>query len=185
MHVAIIFPFLKLKFNAIIFRETILHTLRVVIIPAGDRMSDQVRRSLFMMLRDMIGHSEDVIRSTAAASLACLMRWLSSEQLNAVLTEHILSWCKTVFMKQLFIYELFKFFLIMKSWFKNIKKHIHRIVTSIFTVDDTSIDSTLRHGRSTTLFVALKENASYVYTSSYSEKINRTLISHLQASKVC
>lgn len=54
-------------------------------------MSDQVRRSLFMMLRDMLGHNEDVIRSTAAASLACLMRWLSTEQLNAVLTEHILS----------------------------------------------------------------------------------------------
>ncbi len=44
-----------------------------------------------MMLRDMLGHNEDVIRSTAAASLACLMRWLSTEQLNAILTDHILS----------------------------------------------------------------------------------------------
>ncbi|XKL63854.1 hypothetical protein PGB90_006218 [Kerria lacca] len=122
-------------------KETILHTLRVVIIPAGDRMSDQVRRSLFMMLRDMLGHNEDVIRSTAAASLACLMRWLSTEQLNAVLTEHIL-------------------------------------------IDDASIDTTLRHGRSTALFVALKENASYIYINNYIEKINRTLILHLQSSKV-
>ncbi|KAK7590862.1 hypothetical protein V9T40_002475 [Parthenolecanium corni] len=124
------------------FRETILHTLRVVIIPAGDKMSDQVRRSLFMMLRDMLGHNEDTIRSTAAASLACLMRWLSTEQLNAVLTEHVL-------------------------------------------VDDANVDGTLRHGRSTALFVALKENPTYVYTGSYCEKINRTLISHLQAPKEC
>lgn len=53
-------------------------------------MSDQVRRSLFMMLRDMLGHNEDLIRSIAAACLACLMRWLSTEQLNVILTEHLL-----------------------------------------------------------------------------------------------
>lgn len=51
-------------------------------------------------------------------------------------------------------------------------------------MDDASVDSTLRHGRSTALFVALKENASYVYTGIYIDKINRTLLSHLQASKV-
>lgn len=81
---------MRLIFYPVQYRETILHTLRVVIIPAGDRMSDQVRRSLFMMLRDMLGHSEDTIRATAAAALACLMRWLSAEQLNVILAEHIL-----------------------------------------------------------------------------------------------
>lgn len=55
-------------------------------------MSDTVRRSLFMMLRDMLGHNEDVIRGTAAAALACLMRWLSPEQLNVILAEHLLGW---------------------------------------------------------------------------------------------
>lgn len=51
-------------------------------------------------------------------------------------------------------------------------------------MDDPSIDSTLKYGRSTALFVALKENAEYVYTGNYCEKINKTLISQIQSSKV-
>lgn len=54
----------------------------------------------------------------------------------------------------------------------------------LYAVDEPSLDPNLKQGRSTALFVALKENASYVYTANYCEKINRTLISHLQASKV-
>lgn len=127
-------------------------------------MSDQVRRSLFMMLRDMLGHNEDLIRSIAAACLACLMRWLSTEQLNVILTEHLLG---TTYV---FVFT---------------KRYCARNTLRVFvSVDDPSIDTALKYGRSTALFVALKENAKYVYVGNYCEKINKTLISHLQSSKV-
>lgn len=61
---------------------------------------------------------------------------------------------------------------------------ITTVLILLVAVDDATIDATLKHGRSTALFVGLKENASYIYTGIYVEKINRTLISHLQSPKV-
>lgn len=46
------------------------------------------------------------------------------------------------------------------------------------------IDPALRHGRSTVLFVALKEVPYQVYIDKYVEKINKTILSHLQSNKV-
>lgn len=52
------------------------------------------------------------------------------------------------------------------------------------TVDDSSLDPVLRHGRSSALFVALKESPDTVFSSLYSDKVIKTILSHLQAEKV-
>lgn len=54
----------------------------------------------------------------------------------------------------------------------------------ILTVDDSSLDPVLRHGRSSALFVALKESPDTVFSSVYSDKVVKTILSHLQADKV-
>ncbi|XP_050428073.1 eIF-2-alpha kinase activator GCN1 isoform X2 [Adelges cooleyi] len=122
-------------------KETMLQALRGVISPAGDKMSDQVRRTVFMTLREGLGNPEDSIRSGTAGCLGALCKWLSPEQLNVALNDHIL-------------------------------------------VDDISLDPVLRHGRSSALFVALKESADSVYSAQYSDKILKTILSHLQSDKV-
>jgi hypothetical protein len=53
-----------------------------------------------------------------------------------------------------------------------------------FIVDDPSIDPILRHGRSSALFVALKESPDTVFSSVYSDKVIKTILCHLQADKV-
>jgi len=68
-----------------------LQALRGVISPAGDKMSDQVRRTVFMTLREGLGNPEDTIRSGTAGCLGALCKWLSPEQLNVALNDHILS----------------------------------------------------------------------------------------------
>lgn len=68
-----------------------LQALRGVISPAGDKMSDQVRRTVFMTLREGLGNPEDTIRSGTAGCLGALCKWLSPEQLNVALNDHIFS----------------------------------------------------------------------------------------------
>ncbi|XP_050533442.1 eIF-2-alpha kinase activator GCN1 isoform X2 [Daktulosphaira vitifoliae] len=122
-------------------KETMLQALRGVISPAGDKMSDQVRRTVFMTLREGLGNPEDTIRSSTAGCLGALCKWLSPEQLNVALNDHIL-------------------------------------------VDDASLDSILRHGRSSALFVALKESPDSIFSAQYTDKVLKTLLSHLQADKI-
>lgn len=125
----------------ITIKETMLQALRGVISPAGDKMSDQVRRTVFMTLREGLGNPEDTIRSGTAGCLGALCKWLSPEQLNVALNDHIL-------------------------------------------IDDPSLDPILRHGRSSALFVALKESPDSVFSSLYSDKVIKTILSHLQADKI-
>jgi len=56
--------------------------------------------------------------------------------------------------------------------------------TYLSIVDDASLDPVLRHGRSSALFVALKESPDTVFSSLYSDKVTKTILSHLQADKV-
>ncbi|VVC28179.1 Hypothetical protein CINCED_3A005946 [Cinara cedri] len=125
----------------ITIKETMLQALRGVISPAGDKMSDQVRRTVFMTLREGLGNPEDNIRNGTAGCLGALCKWLSPEQLNVALNDHIL-------------------------------------------IDDSSLDPVLRHGRSSALFVALKESPDTVFSSLYSDKVIKTILSHLQAEKI-
>ncbi|XP_021942062.1 eIF-2-alpha kinase activator GCN1, partial [Zootermopsis nevadensis] len=72
------------------FRETMLQAMRGVISPAGDKMTEPLRKAVYVTLTGMLGHPEDVTRAAAAGCLGSLCRWLSSEQLHATLTDHLL-----------------------------------------------------------------------------------------------
>lgn len=52
------------------------------------------------------------------------------------------------------------------------------------SADDTSLDWMLRHGRSSALFVALKECPSVVYTDNFCDKLHRVVLSFLVADRV-
>ncbi|XP_049938173.1 eIF-2-alpha kinase activator GCN1 [Schistocerca serialis cubense] len=71
-------------------RETMLQALRGVITPAGDKMTEPLRKAVYVTLTGMLGHSEDVTRAAVAGCLGALCRWLSPEQLHATLTDHLL-----------------------------------------------------------------------------------------------
>nr|XP_018901965.1 PREDICTED: eIF-2-alpha kinase activator GCN1 [Bemisia tabaci] len=71
-------------------RETSLQALRGVITPAGDKMTEPVRKTLYLTLIGMLGHPEDITRTAASGCLGALCRWLSPEQLNTVMQDHLL-----------------------------------------------------------------------------------------------
>ncbi|XP_065343673.1 stalled ribosome sensor GCN1 isoform X1 [Cloeon dipterum] len=71
-------------------RETTLHALRGVISPAGEKMTDPLKKAVFQTLTTMLSHPEDTTRSAAAGCLGALCRWLSKEKLNELLTERLL-----------------------------------------------------------------------------------------------
>jgi len=61
---------------------------------------------------------------------------------------------------------------------------INLIYLCFLIVDDALLDPVLRHGRSSALFVALKESPDTVFSSLYSDKVVKTILCHLQADKV-
>ncbi len=71
-------------------RETMLHALRLSITPAGDKMSDSVRRQLTSTIVSLLGLSDDSCRSTAAACLGVLCAWLPNDELNNIAKDHLL-----------------------------------------------------------------------------------------------
>lgn len=73
-------------------RETMLQALRGVITPAGDKMSEPLRKQIHTAMLQMLGYSEDVSRGAAAGCLGAMCRWLSPEQLDTTLNDHML--CK-------------------------------------------------------------------------------------------
>ncbi|KAG8223949.1 hypothetical protein J437_LFUL003757 [Ladona fulva] len=121
--------------------ETMLQALRGVITPAGDKMSEPLRKQVLATTLSMLAHPEDVTRGAVAGCLGALCQWLSPDQLDVTLNEHLL-------------------------------------------YDDLTLDWTLRHGRSATLSVALKEAASVIYTDDYKDKIIRVILAYLLADRV-
>ncbi|CAG5089337.1 Similar to Gcn1: eIF-2-alpha kinase activator GCN1 (Mus musculus) [Cotesia congregata] len=121
-------------------RETMLQALRGVITPAGDKMTDVMRKQVFVTLSSMLGHPEDATRNAAAGCYGALMRWLSPEQFASACNEHLLS-------------------------------------------HDVNADWQLRHGRSTALFVILKESPATVYGSKEQDRVCKIILSYLQADR--
>lgn len=72
-------------------RETMLQALRGLITPAGDKMTEPLRKQIYGTLISMLGHSEDVTRSAVGGCLGALCKWLSPEQLDDALNNYILS----------------------------------------------------------------------------------------------
>ena len=71
-------------------RETMLHALRLSITPAGDKMSDNVRKQIVTTITSLLGLSDDLCRTTAAACLGVICAWLPNDELNAVAKDHLL-----------------------------------------------------------------------------------------------
>ncbi|XP_014216178.1 eIF-2-alpha kinase activator GCN1 [Copidosoma floridanum] len=72
-------------------RETMLHALRGVITPAGDKMSEPMRKQIFVTLSGMLGHQEDITRNAVAGCYGALVKYLNPDQLNSSFNEHLFS----------------------------------------------------------------------------------------------
>lgn len=70
-----------------------LQALRYMISAAGDKMSEPIRKAIHQTLIGMLSHPEDVSRCAAAGCLGALCRWFTPEQLNVVLSDHLLCKC--------------------------------------------------------------------------------------------
>ena len=77
-------------YTYILFRETMLQALRGVLTPAGDRITEPMKKQVFATLSSMLGHPEDVTRNAVAGCFGALIRWLSPDQLNIALNEDLL-----------------------------------------------------------------------------------------------
>lgn len=71
-------------------RETMLQALRGLITPAGDKMTEPLRKQVYATLTSMLGHPEDVTRSAVGGCLGALCKWLPKEQLNDALNSYLL-----------------------------------------------------------------------------------------------
>lgn len=72
-------------------RETTLHALRGIVSPAGDKMSEPLRKQIHATLLTLLAHQEDVTRNAAAGCLGALCKWLTPAQLNTTVMEHVFS----------------------------------------------------------------------------------------------
>ncbi|KAL9698248.1 hypothetical protein quinque_001689 [Culex quinquefasciatus] len=72
-------------------RETMLQALRGIITPAGDKMTDPLKKQIYATLSGMLGHSEDITRTAAAGCFGALCRWLNPDQLDDALNTHLLN----------------------------------------------------------------------------------------------
>lgn len=121
-------------------RETMLQGLRGLITPSGDKMSEPLRKQVFITLLAMLGHTEDITRSSAAGCLGALCKWLTPEQLDEALSANILNL-------------------------------------------EFGDDDLLKHGRTSALYVALKECPQVVYVEKYEIKICKTIVSCITSDK--
>ncbi|XP_058447618.1 stalled ribosome sensor GCN1 [Malaya genurostris] len=122
-------------------RETMLQALRGLLTPAGDKMTEPLKKQIYGTLAGMLGHPEDITRSAAAGCFGALCRWLNPDQLDDAMNSHLLN-------------------------------------------EDYGEDTILRHGRTTALFVILKEYPAAVYIDKYVAKICKTIITSIQTDKI-
>ncbi|XP_046621828.1 eIF-2-alpha kinase activator GCN1 isoform X1 [Neodiprion virginianus] len=71
-------------------RETMLQALRGVLTPAGDKMTEPMRKQVFVTLSSMLGYPEDVTRNAVAGCFGALLPWLSPEQLATAYNDNLL-----------------------------------------------------------------------------------------------
>lgn len=67
-----------------------LQALRSIISPAGDKMSDQIRKAVYSTLLGMLGVSEDTCRMAAAGCLGALCRTLPNHELSTFVNDILL-----------------------------------------------------------------------------------------------
>ena len=83
-----------------------LQALRGVITPAGDKMTEPLKKQVFLTLTGMLGHPEDVTRNAVAGCYGALLRWLSPDQLTAALNDHLLCKIHFLMIESIFVISL-------------------------------------------------------------------------------
>uniref|UniRef100_A0A6P7FRK7 EIF-2-alpha kinase activator GCN1-like n=1 Tax=Diabrotica virgifera virgifera TaxID=50390 RepID=A0A6P7FRK7_DIAVI len=71
-------------------RETTMHALRGIITPAGDKISEPLKKQIHATLVSYLGVPDDTVRKCAAGCLGALCKYLPPDQLESTLFEHIL-----------------------------------------------------------------------------------------------
>lgn len=146
-----------------------LQALRGVLTPAGDKMTDPMKKQVFATLSNMLGHPEDVTRNAVAGCFGALLRWLSPEQLAIALNDHLLcKYCKEISCANEFFFTF--------DYFIN--------AAYICLANDVNADWMLRHGRSAALFVVLKESPTTVYNPKEKDRVCTVMLSYLAADRV-
>ncbi|KAJ7309597.1 hypothetical protein JRQ81_007650, partial [Phrynocephalus forsythii] len=79
------------KYLLLPFRDTMLQALRFVTRGAGAKVDAAIRKNLTTVLLSMLGHDEDATRMASAGCLAELCAFLTEEELNSVLQNHLLA----------------------------------------------------------------------------------------------
>lgn len=72
-------------------RDTMLQALRGIITPAGDKMTEPLKKQIYQTLITLLGITEDVTRSAVGGCLGALLKWLSPEQLDEAMIGTILN----------------------------------------------------------------------------------------------
>ncbi|XP_036613862.1 eIF-2-alpha kinase activator GCN1 [Trichosurus vulpecula] len=72
-------------------RDTMLQALRFVTQGAGTKVDTAIRKNITTVLLGMLGHDEDATRMASAGCLGQLCAFLTEEELNAVLQQHLLA----------------------------------------------------------------------------------------------
>ncbi|XP_033149137.1 eIF-2-alpha kinase activator GCN1 [Drosophila busckii] len=70
-------------------RETMLHALRSIITPSGEKMSEPIKKQVFSTLLTMIGHPEDITRNSVGGCLGAMIRYMPTEQVSDLLNNHV------------------------------------------------------------------------------------------------
>ncbi|XP_037791429.1 eIF-2-alpha kinase activator GCN1-like [Penaeus monodon] len=71
-------------------RDTMIQALRCVIQPAGDKMSENVRKGILGTLGGLLSHDNDSTRLCAAGAIGVLLPWLPPDDLRSALTQYVL-----------------------------------------------------------------------------------------------
>ncbi|XP_062121555.1 stalled ribosome sensor GCN1 [Drosophila sulfurigaster albostrigata] len=72
-------------------RETMLHALRSIISPSGDKMSEPIRKQVFSTLLTLIGHQEDITRNAVGGCLGAMLKYMPTAQVTDLLNNYILN----------------------------------------------------------------------------------------------
>lgn len=78
------------KNDDVAIRETALYALRVVVLPAGDKASESVMKSVTSTVTCLLGTNEDQNRTHAASCLGTLCKWLPEDDLKQISKQYLL-----------------------------------------------------------------------------------------------
>ncbi|XP_073812308.1 lethal (3) 80Fj [Musca autumnalis] len=72
-------------------RETMLHALRNIITPAGNKMSEPLKKQVIATLICLLGHQEDITRGAAGGCLGALLKYLPNNEVHDLIRNYMLS----------------------------------------------------------------------------------------------